>query len=282
MFRRKLLISFAVLTAVAAAAVSTAALYRKINPPAISRERHKLLKEGMCREEFEAIIGLPPGDWITVPGRMKSGVVYRYCGTVWRGDEGAIEAYFDERTGRCTSLLYWRDADEYFERLGLVKRIGISLGLLMPTCAAESPDSRSNRPERSRMNLSHASTHAVTALVYLIWEKPSAPVAARRIAKAEGIPESLLERTLHPLAAAGILRSVKGPNGGYRLARPPKDITLLEIVEAVEGPLVADAGAVNKEGTASDKRLQAVCDEALAVVREQLEKVMLAELAKGK
>ena len=132
------------------------------------------------------------------------------------------------------------------------------------------------------MQLTSASRHAITALVYLVREKPTDPVPSHTIARTEGIPESFLARVLHPLAAAGIVHSVKGPNGGYRLARPPKDVTLLEIVEAVEGPLLADAGKEGKEGAALDKRLQAVCDEALAVVRERLEQVTLAELTRGK
>ena len=130
MSRRKLLIGFAVLAAVVAATVTMPALYRRIDPPNVSRERHARLKEGMSREEFEAIIGLPPGNWTTVPWRFKngSGVVYSYCGTVWRGDEGAIEADFDERSRRCTSLLYWRDADEYSEKSSLVQRLRNRLG----------------------------------------------------------------------------------------------------------------------------------------------------------
>ena len=91
-----------------------------------------------------------------------------------------------------------------------------------------------------------------------------------------------MRRLLKPLADAGILRSVRGPNGGYSLARQANDITLLEVVEAVGRRLRGDASATSKEGAALDKRLQAVCDEVLAVVRERLGKVTLAELAKGK
>jgi Rrf2 family protein len=132
------------------------------------------------------------------------------------------------------------------------------------------------------MQLNNASRHAITALVYLVREKPTDAVPSHKIARTEGIPESFLARVLQPLADVGILSSVKGPNGGYHLARAPKDITLLEVVEAVDGALLADAGAVGKEGAALDKRLQAVCDGVVAVVRERLGKVTLAELARGK
>ena len=102
------------------------------------------------------------------------------------------------------------------------------------------------------------------------------------MARVEGLPAQFLRTLLNPLVGAGILRSVRGPNGGYRLARAPKDITLLEVVEAVDGPLRAMVAPVNKEGTALDKRLQAVCDGAVAPVRERLANVTLAELARGK
>jgi Rrf2 family protein len=132
------------------------------------------------------------------------------------------------------------------------------------------------------MQLSHASHYALAGLVYLIREKPEAPVAAIKVARVEGLPAQFLRTLLKPLVDAGILRSVRGPNGGHSLARPPKDVTLLNVVEAVEGPLHSKAGTVDKEGAALDKRLQAVCDEVLALVREMLGKVTLADLAKGK
>ena len=133
------------------------------------------------------------------------------------------------------------------------------------------------------MKLSRASNYVVVALAYLVREKPDAPVASHDVARAEGIPERYLLKILKPLADACILRSMKGPNGGYSVARPPKDVTLVDVVEAVDGPLRALAEPVGDgEGKTLDKRLQAVCDEAVALVRERLAKVTLAELARGK
>ena len=133
------------------------------------------------------------------------------------------------------------------------------------------------------MKLSYASSYAVTALVHLVREKPADAVPSHKIARAEGIPERFLLHVMKSLVGVGILRSVKGPNGGYRLARAPKDITLLEVIEAVNGPLQALAEPVGDgAGKALDKRLQAVCDGALALVRGRLAEVTLAELARGK
>src|SRR5258708_958355 len=71
--------------------------------------------------------------------------------------------------------------------------------------------------------------------------KPGAPVASHTIAREHGIPERFLLKVLNPLVSAGILSSLKGPHGGYRLARTASDITLLEVIEAVEGTIRGEA-----------------------------------------
>ena len=132
------------------------------------------------------------------------------------------------------------------------------------------------------MKLTRGSSYALATLAYLAREKPEAAVSSRAVAAAEGVPERFLLKVLKPLVDAGILRSVRAPNGGYRLARAPKGVTLLEVIEAVDGPLRAEAPPVSKDGAALDRRLQAACDEALALVRGRLARVTLAELARGK
>ena len=134
------------------------------------------------------------------------------------------------------------------------------------------------------MKLSYASGYALAALAYIARAKPDGPVASHVIAAAAGLPERYLLKVLKPLVDAGVLRSLKGPNGGYRLARPPKGITLLEVVEAADGPVRGDAPPVGagKAGAAFDGRLQGVCAGAATLVRERLAGVTLAELARGK
>ena len=98
------------------------------------------------------------------------------------------------------------------------------------------------------------------------------------------LPERFLVKILGLLVNAGILRSVKGPNGGYTLARPAKEVTLLEILEAVDGPILrAQADPVgNGEGKALEKAVCRPCATRCWRWCERLEKVTLAELAKGK
>jgi Rrf2 family protein len=128
------------------------------------------------------------------------------------------------------------------------------------------------------MQLSRASSYALHALAYMAGRPSGRPVASHHIAEARGIPERFLLKVLKPLVSARVLLSLKGPNGGYRLLKAPKQITLLEVVEAVDGPIRGAAPPVGQLG----KRLQGTCDRAAALVRERLARVTLAELAKGK
>ena len=133
------------------------------------------------------------------------------------------------------------------------------------------------------MKLTRASSYALQALVHLAREAPDTPVASHVVAEARGTPERFLLKVLKPLVDLGVLKSVKGPHGGYRLAKPAKAITLLEVVEAVDGPIRGDAPPVGKGAAATfDRRLQEVCDGAAVLARERFGKVTLAELAKGK
>src|ERR671933_2188229 len=63
------------------------------------------------------------------------------------------------------------------------------------------------------------------------------PVALSAVAEAETLPPSYLEHLVAKLREAGLVTSVRGAHGGYRLARPASDITMREVVEALEGPI---------------------------------------------
>ena len=63
------------------------------------------------------------------------------------------------------------------------------------------------------------------------------PVRGERIATAQAIPQSFLENILHELKRAGLVSTQRGVDGGYRLAKPADEITVADIIRAVEGPL---------------------------------------------
>jgi Rrf2 family protein len=130
------------------------------------------------------------------------------------------------------------------------------------------------------MKLTSATRYALHALTYLARHGDGRPLASAAIAEAAGLPERFLAKVLKPLVSAGVLDSARGPNGGYRLARAAKAVTLLDIVEAVEGPVQGEAPPVGLDGAAAlDKRLQAACEKAAEVTRRRLRRVSLADLA---
>jgi Rrf2 family transcriptional regulator, cysteine metabolism repressor len=85
------------------------------------------------------------------------------------------------------------------------------------------------------------SPYAVKALAELARRGPAAPVPIGEIAKARGIPVQFLEGLFANLRRAGILQSQRGVKGGYNFARQPADVTVLEVVELLDGELGADA-----------------------------------------
>jgi Rrf2 family protein len=131
------------------------------------------------------------------------------------------------------------------------------------------------------MRLMSATVYALRALVYLARHGGKRPVASHVMARAGGMSGAFLLKALEALAEARLLRSERGARGGYRLALRPAGISLLDVVEAVEGPIRGQAPALGTtpEGKRLDRRLQAVCDKAAEVTRGQLRRVSLADLA---
>ena len=108
-------------------------------------------------------------------------------------------------------------------------------------------------------------------------------VTAESLATAQGLPPKFLESILNDLRRAGLLRSQRGADGGYRLARPAKDITVADIIRPLDGPLAEVRGlrpeAASYEGAA--EHLQQVWIAVRSSLRSVLEKVTLADLVAG-
>jgi Rrf2 family protein len=109
------------------------------------------------------------------------------------------------------------------------------------------------------------------------------PVKGERVAQAQEIPLKFLENILAELRHAGLVRSQRGVEGGYWLARPPEEITLAEIIRAVEGPLANVRGVPPEsvEYSGSSERLREVWIAVRANLRWVLESVTLADVARG-
>jgi Rrf2 family protein len=133
------------------------------------------------------------------------------------------------------------------------------------------------------MRLTRASSYGLHAVVYMASLKHDRPVASHIIAKNQGIPDRFLLKILKPLVTAQILKSLKGPNGGYRLAKPASAISLLEIVEAIDGP-VRGHSPLSEDGgdSALNRKLAAICNQGAEHTRKRFEKVRVSDLANKK
>ena len=125
--------------------------------------------------------------------------------------------------------------------------------------------------------------YAVRAAIELVGADRGAPVKGDRISAAQDIPTKFLENILSELRRAGLVGSRRGTEGGYWLARPPGEITIADIIRAVEGPLANVQGvrpeALEFEGSAVPLQRMWVC--VRASLRGVLEHVTIADLVAG-
>ncbi len=132
------------------------------------------------------------------------------------------------------------------------------------------------------MQITARSDYAIRAAVELAVD-PERARSASDLARAQDLPGKFLEAILRDLTRAGLVASQRGSSGGYRLARPAADISLAEIMRAVDGPLAAVRGvppeAVSYAGPA--EALTRVWVAVRAAVRTVLEDTTLADLAAG-
>ena len=90
------------------------------------------------------------------------------------------------------------------------------------------------------LNISEAANLGIHALAYLAKRQDPAPVATAQVAASLGVSEAHLSKVFQRLTRAGLVRSVRGPRGGFVLAKGPDEITLLETYEAIDGRLRRD------------------------------------------
>lgn len=135
------------------------------------------------------------------------------------------------------------------------------------------------------MHVSARSDYALRALIVIAGSGPEAsgPVSAEAVASEQDIPQNYLLAILADLRRAGLLRSKRGQRGGWHLAKEPADVTVADVIRAVDGPLVSVHGvrpeSVSYRGVATV--LQPVWIAARSSLREVLESVTLEQLVAG-
>ena len=136
--------------------------------------------------------------------------------------------------------------------------------------------------DNGSMRVSAKVDYALRAVIELA-TAGDGPVKGERIAQAQEIPLKFLENILGDLRQAGIVRSQRGVEGGYWLARPPEEISVADVVRTVEGPIanVRGIGPESVSYVGSAERLQDVWIAVRANLRAVLERVTIADVARG-
>jgi Rrf2 family protein len=130
------------------------------------------------------------------------------------------------------------------------------------------------------VRVSAKTDYAIRAALELAAAADERPVKGERIATAQAIPLRFLENILMQLRHAGLVESRRGADGGYRLAKPPGEVTLADVIRAIDGPLAAVGGTrperLGFEGVAEP--MKDVWIAVRASLRSVLEQVTLADV----
>lgn len=133
------------------------------------------------------------------------------------------------------------------------------------------------------MQITRQADYAVRAVYYLAKLGPENRAATSHIAEKQQIPPSFLAKIISQLSVAGLLHTSRGARGGVSLARPAQDITLLEVVEAIDGPILLNDCVVDKASCtfSEDCPMRPVWCEAQKDLIEHLRNSNFAQFVNG-
>ncbi len=128
------------------------------------------------------------------------------------------------------------------------------------------------------MKLSRTVIYAVQATLQLAQSPRETPVPCSQLAAAGQMPERFLLQILRNLVTHGILHSTRGVDGGYALERAPEDISLLDVIEAIDGPMTAGLPSIAPLDPEAQTLLNTALSEVTANARRDLAAIKLAHL----
>ncbi|MDR4478672.1 MAG: Rrf2 family transcriptional regulator [Nitrospira sp.] len=134
------------------------------------------------------------------------------------------------------------------------------------------------------MKVSLRATYGIIAAVDLALQHDEQPVCAKSIAKRQAIPARFLEQVLHAMKKAGVVTSQRGAQGGYVLSRKPSELSVADILDALEGPLLTSNGEVGMKnssarGAKQEALLAHIWDRVKRAELSVLSEVTVEELA---
>lgn len=132
------------------------------------------------------------------------------------------------------------------------------------------------------MRLERASAYGLLAVMHLALRSQPGPEQVQQIASATGVPVEYLRKLLGRLSRARVIRSIRGRNGGFCLALPVGKISLLQIIEAIEGPIDAatflDDDLVGTDQNGIGQRLQLWRKRTASDLRDLLDRTTIADI----
>lgn len=129
------------------------------------------------------------------------------------------------------------------------------------------------------MKIGRSTGYGLLAAAYIAQHQKEGIVLSQDIAKKYKIPLEYLLKILQFLVKANILRSKRGPRGGFTLAKPPKQVSLLQVIEAIDGPMESDLNL--KEHAKGEKftgKIERTYDQAIKQARQVFSKTKLSDL----
>jgi Rrf2 family protein len=129
------------------------------------------------------------------------------------------------------------------------------------------------------MKISRSTQYGLIALGYIAQHGKKGLVMSEAISKQYNIPLEYLLKILHQLVRGGVLRSKRGPRGGFSLAQKPEDINFLQIIEAIEGPLRSEMDiAEQTDNEPFSLRIEDLCKGVIEQVRKTYASAKLSDV----
>ena len=129
------------------------------------------------------------------------------------------------------------------------------------------------------MRISRSTGYALLAVGYIAQHEKDGIILSQTISKAYGIPLEYLLKILQQLVRANVLRSKRGPRGGFTMSRSAKKITMLQVVEAVDGPMISQLHLVEQAPKEKfSARAEQTYEKAIAQAKAVFDKAKIADL----
>jgi Rrf2 family iron-sulfur cluster assembly transcriptional regulator len=132
------------------------------------------------------------------------------------------------------------------------------------------------------MQITRSGEYGLRGLLFLAKQPPEKVTLVSEISKDQKIPETFLAKIFQRLSKAGLLRSARGAKGGFSLGKPASEITMREIVEAIEGPIAVNR-CLLRQGECEEEKacsLRQVWEEAQQRFIEILDRTTIEDLVK--